>query len=215
MSLEEKYSKLALDFSEKSYVNLEELMNHRLDLVLRWGCPLLPGDRVLELGCGDGYLGCLLAKRGIRYWGVDIAPRMIEAARQRAQTQGVRAEFLIMDMNHPTIDEQFDAIISFFTFFMYARQPLEVLRWMRAHVLRKVVVDWNHLCPLSLHEAVQIVREAGFVRVEFRPFLVPMKRKIPKVVQYLLYVLETVPSLGILLTRRKFSVVIKGEVGKF
>lgn len=212
MSVEEKYSRLAWQFSEKSYVNVEEFMKHRLELILRWGCPLQPGDRVLELACGDGYLGCLLAKHGFRYTGLDIAPGMIEAARQRAQAQRVRAEFVVMDMNYPIIDDEFELIISFRTFFTYAQEPVKVLRWMRAHTLKKIIVDWNHLCALPLHEAVQLVRDAGFVRVEIRPFLVPMKRRIPRVIQRLLYALETVPPLGLLLTRSKFSVLIKGEV---
>ena len=213
MSVEEKYSRLAYQFSEKSYVNVEEFMNHRLELVLRWGYPLQPGDRLLELGCGDGYLGCLLARRGLRYTGIDIAPGMIEAARQRAQAQGVQAKFLVMDMNHPRIDGEFEAIISFSrTFFTYAHKPLELLRWIKAHTRKKVMVDWNHLCTLPLHKAVQLVREAGFVRVGARPFLVPMKRRIPRVGQLLLYALEVASPLGFFLTRKKFFVIIKGEV---
>lgn len=212
-SVEEKYSRLAWQFSEKSYVNVKEFMNHRLELVLRWGCPLQPGDRILELGCGDGYLGCLLARHGLRYTGTDIAPGMIEAAQQRAQAQGVEAEFFIMDMNHPIVDGEFEAIISFArTFFVYTHEPLKLLRWMRVHTLKKVIVDWNHLCPMSLHAAAQIVQEAGFMRVGFRPFLVPMKRRIPQIAQRLLYDLEAFPPLGLLLTRRKFFVLIKGEV---
>jgi cyclopropane fatty-acyl-phospholipid synthase-like methyltransferase len=68
MSPKEKFSRLAWGFSEKSYANLEEFMGHRLDLILRWGAPLSPGDRVLKLGCSDGYLGCLLAKCGMETW---------------------------------------------------------------------------------------------------------------------------------------------------
>jgi ubiquinone/menaquinone biosynthesis C-methylase UbiE len=64
MSLEEKFSRAAWGFSERSYANLNAFMGHRLDLILRWGALLNPGDRVLELCCGDGYLGCLLAKWG-------------------------------------------------------------------------------------------------------------------------------------------------------
>jgi SAM-dependent methyltransferase len=118
MSLEEKFSRMAWGFSERSYVNLDAFMGHRLDLILRWGAPLNPGDRVLELGCGDGYLGCLLAKCGMDYWGVDIAPGMVEAARERARAQGVNAWFGVMDIHDPSIEGSFDAIIALMrTFF--------------------------------------------------------------------------------------------------
>ena len=192
MSPEEKFSRLAWGFSEKSYANLEEFMGHRLDLILRWGAPLSPGDRVLELGCGDGYLGCLLAKCGMEYWGVDIAPGMVEVARERARAQGVNAWFEVMDIHDLSIEESFDAIIALMrTFFAYTRDPLKVLRWMRSHASKKIIVDWNHFCPLSLREAVQCIRMAGFGHVAVRPFLVPMNRKISGVAQRFLYVLES------------------------
>jgi SAM-dependent methyltransferase len=212
MSPEEKFSRLAWGFSEKSYANLEEFMGHRLDLILRWGAPLSPGDRVLELGCGDGYLGCLLAKCGMEYWGVDIAPGMVEVARERARAQGVNAWFEVMDIHDLSIEESFDAIIALMrTFFAYTRDPLKVLRWMRSHASKKIIVDWNHFCPLSLREAVQCIRMAGFGHVAVRPFLVPMNRKISGVAQRFLYVLESWPRIGLFLTRKKFFLLIKGE----
>lgn len=42
-----------------------------------------PGQRVLELNCGTGIDAVFLAQRGIRVLACDIAPRMIELARQR------------------------------------------------------------------------------------------------------------------------------------
>jgi len=211
MKPEEKYSRLAWGFAEKSYANLEEYMGHRLNLILRWGTPLNPGDRVLELGCGDGYLGCLLARYGLEYWGADIAPGMVEAARERARVQGVNANFFVMDMNDPFLNESFDAIIAFRTFFKYTQDPLKVLRWMRSNTRKKIIVDWNHLCSISLSEAVQYVQAAGFGYITVRPFLVPISLNIPKVAQRLLYVLESLPRIGLFLTRKKFSVLIKGE----
>ena len=212
MSLEEKYSRIAWGFSERSYVNLDAFMGHRLDLILRWGAPLNPGDRVLELGCGDGYLGCLLVRYGLEYWGADIAPGMVEAARERARAQGVNAKFLVMDINDPSLEESFDVIIALMrSFFTYAREPLKVLRWMRLHTSKKIIIDWNHLCSIPMREAIQYVHAAGFGHVTVRPFLVPTSRNIPRVVQRLLYVLEPLPQIGLFLTRKKFSVLIKGE----
>src|SRR5258708_974495 len=43
-----------------------------------------PGQRVLELNCGTGIDAVHLAGRGIRVLSCDIAPRMIELARQQA-----------------------------------------------------------------------------------------------------------------------------------
>src|SRR5580704_3200213 len=42
-----------------------------------------PGQRVLEINCGTGSDAVFLAQRGIRVLACDIAPRMIQLARER------------------------------------------------------------------------------------------------------------------------------------
>ena len=53
-------------------------------------CPALPGQAVLDLGCGPGDVSGLLAARGLTVTGVDADPDLIAAARQRHA--GVRFE---------------------------------------------------------------------------------------------------------------------------
>src|SRR4051812_16319224 len=43
-----------------------------------------PGQRVLDVCCGQGVLGRVLAETGVRVLGVDASPALIEAARARA-----------------------------------------------------------------------------------------------------------------------------------
>ena len=45
-----------------------------------------PGQRILELNCGTGIDALHLAERGVRIVACDIAPRMIDLARQRVST---------------------------------------------------------------------------------------------------------------------------------
>lgn len=56
----------------------------------------LRGQRVLDLGCGDGCNAATLAALGARVTGIDIAPRAIEVARARAAINAVgdRTEFV-------------------------------------------------------------------------------------------------------------------------
>src|SRR5512142_451513 len=43
-----------------------------------------PGDRALDLACGTGDITFLLARQGAETVGLDITPRMIEIAREKA-----------------------------------------------------------------------------------------------------------------------------------
>ena len=49
----------------------------------------VPGDRLLDLGCGTGEDAAALARAGFRVHGVDISPRMIELAEERTQAEGL------------------------------------------------------------------------------------------------------------------------------
>jgi SAM-dependent methyltransferase len=66
-----------------------------------------PGERILDLGCGDGQLSEQLAASGAQIQGVDASPQMVAAARTRgiAVEQG-NAESL------PFADGVFDAVFS-------------------------------------------------------------------------------------------------------
>jgi ubiquinone/menaquinone biosynthesis C-methylase UbiE len=48
--------------------------------VLEWLAPQ-PGERILDLGCGDGKLTKRLAATGVTVIGIDASPEMVEAAR--------------------------------------------------------------------------------------------------------------------------------------
>jgi ubiquinone/menaquinone biosynthesis C-methylase UbiE len=212
MRLDDKYSQLSEHFTERSYGNPEQFMGHRAEVTMSWGRSLRAGDRVLELGCGDGYLGCLLAKRGLHYTGMDFAQGMVDAAKQRMAAEGADGRCVVMNINSIRLQESFDGVVAFCrTFFAYAESPDVVLHTLRPFVRKKLIVDWNHYSPVKLANAVTMVRRAGFKEVRCRPFLVPMKRILPPFWQQLLFRLEHVPLLGVAPARWKFQVLIKGE----
>lgn len=66
----------------------------------------LPGERILDLGCGDGPLTAKLAALGCRVTGVDASPGMVAAAR----ALGVDAH--VMDGQALTFDGEFDAVFT-------------------------------------------------------------------------------------------------------
>lgn len=213
MRLDDKYSQLAGHFTERSYSSPQQFMGRRVEVTMSWGPPLRTGDSVLELGCGDGYLGCLLTKRGLHYTGMDFAQGMVDAAKQRMAAEGADGRCFVMNLNNLHLQESFEAVVAFCrTFFAYAESPDVVLQTLRPYVRKKLIVDWNHYSPVQLGDAVKMVRRAGFKGVRCRPFLVPMKRTLPPLWQEFLYRLERVPFLGVVPARWKFQVLIKGEI---
>ena len=64
------------------------------------------GERILDLGCGDGALTIELSKRGCRVLGVDSSPAMVAAARRR----GVEAQ--VIDGQRLRFNNEFDAVFS-------------------------------------------------------------------------------------------------------
>lgn len=78
---------------------------------------LQPGEKILDLGCGRGNETIEAAKvvgnNGFA-WGLDLTPRMIDLAMERARSEGVgNTAFILGTMeNIPLPDNSLDAIIS-------------------------------------------------------------------------------------------------------
>lgn len=65
-----------------------------------------PGERILDLGCGDGRLSAEIAARGALVVGVDNSPDMVRAARAR----GIDAR--LRDAAELPFEAEFDAVFS-------------------------------------------------------------------------------------------------------
>jgi len=73
----------------------------------------LSGQRVLDAGCGEGYLARVLAAAGARVTGMDISPRLIEQARQKNPRGTI--DYRVADLSQPLPEQagSFGAVASY------------------------------------------------------------------------------------------------------
>jgi trans-aconitate methyltransferase len=79
------------------------------------------GERILDLGCGDGDLTEKLVAMGCIVVGVDSSSAQVKAARQRG------LDVQVMDAQHLSFEEEFDAVFSNAALH-WMKQPDDVIR---------------------------------------------------------------------------------------
>lgn len=108
---------IAGDFGQiaKYYTHEAEEFANRLNLK--------PGMKVLDVACGTGNLALPAARAGAEVTGVDIAPNLVEQARENAKREGLKATFDEGDVEAmPYADASFDAVLTMFGA-MFAPRP--------------------------------------------------------------------------------------------
>jgi SAM-dependent methyltransferase len=78
------------------------------------------GDRILEIGCGFGATSIALAASGATVHGVDIAPPMIDRARERVQGTAANITFDVADAQEGDLGGPYDTIASRFGVMFFA-----------------------------------------------------------------------------------------------
>jgi 2-polyprenyl-3-methyl-5-hydroxy-6-metoxy-1,4-benzoquinol methylase len=88
MTFEELKSKQSAMWGNGPYQNITETLTDLHELVID---RLAPAEGVtwLDLACGTGAMAELAAKRGADVTGIDLAPALIETAKERAHVQGL------------------------------------------------------------------------------------------------------------------------------
>ena len=94
------------------------------DFVRRIG--IAPNSAVLDVACGTGNTAIPAARRGASVTGIDIAPNLLEQARQRAAAENLDARFEEGDAEDVSFpNESFDVVLSMFGA-MFAPRPKRV-----------------------------------------------------------------------------------------
>ncbi len=204
MSTTEKFGADAAErWSEEAYADSARYLAHRADIVVALGPRLLPGETVLDLACGDGGLGERLLEHGLEYLGVDASPPMVDAARRRL---GDRATIALGDLNdyvppHPV------AAATCFRAIYYTRDRPAFFRHAATYVERKLVFDLNPR-QYELDTIRAELRDAGFSRIDLRPFFAPQRVELPQAGFAVLRALERFGLLARLVLRFRFSYLV-------
>jgi ubiquinone/menaquinone biosynthesis C-methylase UbiE len=148
----------------------------------------------LDIGCGTGFLSILLAERGHRVTGVDVAPAMLAEARAKADGQGLVLNFIQADAEALRLpDDSVDLIIERHVLWTLPHPEVALGDWRR--LLRpdgRLVLIEGHWGPMERRdeyvqiydrlplfggrietEIVALVRSCGFKSVEARPLMDP------------------------------------------
>ncbi|TFH87890.1 SAM-dependent methyltransferase [Billgrantia azerbaijanica] len=126
------------------------------NIVAEWLAPQ-PGERILDLGCGDGTLTEVLAKSGATLVGVDASADMVGTA----QARGLDARQ--MDAHRLAFEHEFDAVFS-----------NAALHWMRNHeaviagVRRALKPGGRFVAELGGHGNVAAICTALIAALQFR-----------------------------------------------
>ena len=118
-----------------------------------------PGERILDLSTGTGWTSRLVARRGASVIGADIATDLLNAAREKADSEGLPITYQIGDAEDlPFETGAFDAVVSTFGI-MFASRP-EIAAAELARVCRKggriALTTW--LSDSNLFKMFQVMR---------------------------------------------------------
>jgi ubiquinone/menaquinone biosynthesis C-methylase UbiE len=69
---------------------------------------------ILDIACGEGTFAVAMAKKGFQVTGVDRSPQMLHFARERAERENVKVEFLLQDMRALPFEDRFDLVTCWF-----------------------------------------------------------------------------------------------------
>jgi SAM-dependent methyltransferase len=187
----------APSWSERAYADSNTYLAARAELVRTLGPPLVRGDLVLDLACGDGGLAAFLSEQ--RYLGVDGSEEMVAAARARG------VEVVHADLNEYLPPDPV-AATTIFRAIYYARDRRALLERIAGYAVKKLVFDLNPR-QYRLVDVQADLRSVGFDRLEVRPFFVPQTRALPASALGVLRRLEQIEPLAALVLRVRFTLI--------
>jgi len=130
---------------------------------------LAPGSHVLDVACGVGRHSIELARRGYQVTGLDLSPKLLQIASERASRAGVQVNWVRADMREIPFTQEFDAAFNIFSSWGYLESEDEdqkvlsavahALKPGGAFLLETAHRDWliRHFQPHAWNEGIGVV----------------------------------------------------------
>jgi SAM-dependent methyltransferase len=201
------WARRAAEFDREPDHVLHTVSQHKswLELLGRF-CEPAPA-KILDLGCGTGFLALLYAEMGHDVTGIDLAPEMIDIAMRKAQLAGVKVRFRVGDAERiADPDQSCDQVVARHLLWTLPDLSRAVTEWLR--VLRpngRLVLVEGHwgigdlsgeYGPIHTHfpffggalgeKVAAFLRTCGVADVRVEPLMAPdLWHELPKYPRYL------------------------------
>ncbi len=208
--MKQVYNDFATEFNETRKNLWPELLEFRKFLK--------NGQRILDLGCGNGRLINLLKDYEIEYVGSDISESLLNYAKKQDFGKITHVDFLEGDMLELDFEKSYFDIIFLVASFHHiktSRQRVELLNKLKS-CLRPggliIMTNWNLWGKQNFKKYFRYLLDFTHIKT-FRDFIIPFKNSSGVVMGKRFYHAFTISELYKLAKKSKYE-IIKNELSK-
>ena len=149
-SIRESYDRLADEYARRIF---NELQHKALDreLLNRFAAQVIGHGEVCDMGCGPGQVACYLHDLGVKVFGLDLSPQMLEEARQ------LSPEISFLEGNMMALDFRDGRLAGIAAFYAIVNIPQESLPLVFREMER--VLQPGGLLLLAFHIGDEVLHE--------------------------------------------------------
>lgn len=114
--------------------------------------------RILDMACGTGTVSVKLKRLGYEVVGLDESRDMIDIAREKAESTGLKIKFVQQDIRNLGLSTSFDCVVCLFDSLNYVTQDddlKQVFKKVRAVLVKKGIFIFDTLSPERIKEATR------------------------------------------------------------
>lgn len=219
--MDKKYAKYLLEKTHQNYNQIADDFSRTRTYIWEelgfFGEYAVKGDKILDLGCGNGRLYELLKEKSVDYYGIDNSEKLIEIAKIRYP----EVKFLVADaLNLPFPDSFFDKV---FSIAVLHHIPSEELRLKFLEEIKRVLKPggllvatvwdlWQIKTAWNILIQNTFLKILGMSKMDFKDVFYPWKSSEKKILVQRYFHLFTKKELENLIKRVDFKVKKSGII---